>query len=581
METFRTNDQSLKYLLQSIHERKLALPDFQRNFVWQPAATEELLESIARSFPAGSLLFMAWRNDAFSPREVQAAPPLNGHVPGELILDGQQRLSSLYQACYGRGEHRYFIDLASLLQLDDIEEALFYRHRSRCGRYETTEQQATELVVPLGVIFGASGGFHRWMDAVLEQRAQEPTDGNMREGLHGVYEQYIRPIEDYRFPVVTLDRDTSLEAICSIFETLNRTGVRLSVFELLAARFFAQGLDLRSLWARTREERAIIGEFEVDEYYVLQAIALRTRNSVKRGDVLKLSVQDIEEHWDAVTRGFRSALEMLRDECGVITGRWLPYPYQLVPLAALWEEAIEIAGPASGTNRGRLKRWFWCTAFGRAFDRAANSQATKDFTELRIWIGGGEAPVTVREVPFATEELGEITPRQQAVYKAAMALVLRDGPLDFHHASVLTPASIETLGADDHHIFPRGYLADANEGALSGAPGVDSILNRTLIDADTNRRIGKRAPSDYLAEIRKELASAGPDAFVRVLHSHLLPADDESPLLADDFVRFVAWRREQLAERISEATGGLSADLELVGVGEDRGDRVVPPNTPT
>jgi len=58
MESFQTNPISLKHMLSAIHERQLALPDFQRDFVWDAQATEELIESICRLFPAGRLLFM-------------------------------------------------------------------------------------------------------------------------------------------------------------------------------------------------------------------------------------------------------------------------------------------------------------------------------------------------------------------------------------------------------------------------------------------------------------------------------------------------------------------------------------------
>src|ERR1043166_8745920 len=215
-------------MLSAIHERQLALPDFQRDFVWDARATEELVESISRTFPAGSLLFMPWREDAFTPRAIQGAPDLDGSIPNQLILDGQQRLSSLYQACYGAGEYRYYVDLKPLLDDDDIEEAVFYKHRNRNGRYTTIEQQAELLVLPLGVLFGA-GGFHAWMDEISELRTEEGAElAELRGELRAVYEAHIKPIEEYRFPVVELAHSTDLEAVCSIFETLNRTGIKLS-----------------------------------------------------------------------------------------------------------------------------------------------------------------------------------------------------------------------------------------------------------------------------------------------------------------------------------------------------------------
>lgn len=542
-------------MLSEIHERQLALPDFQRDFVWDARATEELIESICRSFPAGSLLVMPWREDTFSPRAIQGAPDLDGAKPHQLILDGQQRLSSLYQACYGAGEYRYYIDFHPLLDGDDIEEAVFYKHRNRNGAFKTIEQQADRLALPLGELFGGHG-FHAWMDEVSERRPEEDEQRvELRSKLRAAYESFVKPIEEYQFPVVELSASTSLEAVCSIFETLNRTGIRLSVFDLLAARFYARDLDLRRKWDQMTAETPVIEEFEIDRYYVLQSIALRAKGSVKRGDVLALTVQDIEDHWDGVINGYRAGLEMVREECGVRSGKWLPYGYLMVPIAAIWGDAIETSGPASGANRERLKQWFWCSGFSAAYDRAANTQASRDYAELRRWIDGGEAPGTVANFQFDRSRLREITPKQQAVYKALMALVISSGARDFHHGSALTTASIAAERVDDHHIFPRAYLNPNGEPIRHDWSLVDSILNRTMIDASTNQSIGKRPPDEYMTQIRTALESVGADLFDQVLASHLLPTGPDSPLLDSDFGRFLDWREERIVERIAILTG--------------------------
>lgn len=362
-----------------------------------------------------------------------------------------------------------------------------------------------------------------------------------------------------------LDQDTSLEAVCSIFETLNRTGIRLSVFDLLAARFYSAGLDLRRRWEATIAELPVLDDFEVSRYYLLQSIALRARGSVKRGDVLRLSVADIEEHWDVVAGGYRFALEMLRDECGVKNGNWLPYGYLLVPIAALWREVAQIEGPASAANRARLKQWFWCSGFSQTYDRAANTQAAKDFAELRDWLSGGEPPTTVVDFEFDRARLREITPKQQSVYKALMAIVLRHGAADFHHGRTLTPASIAAQGVDDHHIFPRAFLNPPDPEPRFPVQLVDCILNRTLIDADTNRRIGKRPPGEYLGDIQDELEKTGAGSFEQVLSSHLLPVGSGSPLAGNDFEAFLDWRERRIAEEITSATG---IDIETKADGE-------------
>src|SRR5713226_1439380 len=121
-----TNPRELKELLLQIHSREAALPDFQRDFVWDPSATQELIVSIASNYPAGSLLRIRNTRNLFPCREFQGAPPLNGQQTTYLVLDGQQRLTSLYQAFYGVGEHRYFLNLRRLLEGDDFEECAFH-----------------------------------------------------------------------------------------------------------------------------------------------------------------------------------------------------------------------------------------------------------------------------------------------------------------------------------------------------------------------------------------------------------------------------------------------------------------------
>src|SRR5882724_10513222 len=157
----------LKFLLQMIHNREMALPDFQRDFVWDPSATDELIESIISNFPAGSLLRIKNGTQLlFQPRAVEGAPSLAKEArPSYLILDGQQRLTSLYQAFYGVGEHRYYIDLKQLIDGADFEEAISYERAKtkRVKARESFEHQAKELILPLSVLKTGAGGFLDWM----------------------------------------------------------------------------------------------------------------------------------------------------------------------------------------------------------------------------------------------------------------------------------------------------------------------------------------------------------------------------------------------------------------------------------
>lgn len=554
-----TNPRALKELLAEIHNRSAVLPDFQRDFVWEPGATQELIVSIANNYPAGSILRVRDAKRVFAVREFEGAPLLDGAKHTFLVLDGQQRLTSLYQAFYGVGEHRYYLDLGKLKEGVDFEEAIFHvRATTKWAKArENFAVQAKELLLPLSVLKGGAGGFLQWILQVTNPMpAEERT--RMLDALTRLNDNWIKTIDDYHFPVVTLSDQTEPDALCTIFETLNRTGVKLSVFELLTARFWPQNIKLRALWEKALAEHPVIADFEVDPYYILQGISLASRKapSCKRSDVLNMAPSDITEWWDKVVLGLATGLEILRDDCKVMLPKWLPYQTLVPPLAAVLARAGSPKTAEAGAQREKLKRWFWCAVFGQVYEGAPNSKAAKDVVEVLPWLTGGELPESVASFRFDPRALRDVTPRQRAIYRGAICLILGAGARDFHTQAVITGKLMAEEGIDDHHVFPAAYL---ERKGVAPARVRDCVLNRTLIDRTTNQMISDRAPSDYLAEIK----STREFPFVSVLTSHGLPADADSSLLRDDYEAFLAWRQEHLWQEIRRVTGAtVAADLE-------------------
>ncbi len=554
-----TNPRALKELLAEIHNRSAVLPDFQRDFVWDPSATKELIVSIANNYPAGSILRVRDAKRVFAVREFEGAPVRAGATHTFLVLDGQQRLTSLYQAFYGVGEHRYYLDLGKLKDGADFEDAICHvRATTKWAKArEDFALQAKELLLPLSVLKGGAGGFLQWILQVTNSMVAEERS-KMLDALTMLNDNWIKTIDDYHFPVVTLSDQTEADALCTIFETLNSTGVKLSVFELLTARFWPQNIKLRTLWEKALTEHAVIADFEVDPYYILQGISLASRKaaSCKRSDVLNMPASDITEWWDKVVVGLAAGLGILRDDCKVMLPKWVPYQTMLPPLAAVLARAGSPNTPEAGAQREKLKRWFWCAVFGQVYEGAPNSKAAKDVVEILAWLTGGDLPESVASFHFDPRALRDVTPRQRAIYRGAICLILGNGARDFHTQAVITGKLMAEEEIDDHHVFPAAYLERSGV-----APGrmQDCVLNRTLIDRTTNQMISDRAPSDYLAEISRTKGFP----FVHVLTSHGLPAAADSPLLRDDYKAFLAWRQEHLWQEIRRATGAtVAADLE-------------------
>jgi Protein of unknown function DUF262 len=197
---FETDKKPLTFLLDQIENRELALPDFQRSFVWDPNATRELVVSVIRSFPAGSLLVMQGGASIFAPRQFEEAPSLSV-APSQLVLDGQQRLTSLYQAFAGAGTHRFFLNIRELIDGFDVDEAVEVYTLKRARRWNDAEGQAEHLMLPLSRL----RDFANWRDDILEAREGVDEDvKKLRTQLNEIEREHVKPVELYQFPVTTL-----------------------------------------------------------------------------------------------------------------------------------------------------------------------------------------------------------------------------------------------------------------------------------------------------------------------------------------------------------------------------------------
>lgn len=547
------NPVGIKQLLAEIHSGATVLPDFQRDFVWDPAATQGLLVSIANLYPAGSLLRARDTHRGFATRPFEGAPDENV-VHTFLVLDGQQRLTSLYQSMFGTGKYLFFINLRvafNHFHLDD-DDTLFFRRANAKGvaaMGTDVAVQARDLVLPLSVFRAREGGYWKWVSDIRE-RLPEDARAEFEANSRRLYDSCLKHFEEYQFPTVTLTGDVPIEALCTIFETLNKTGVKLTVFELMVARFFKYSINIRTMWERAREKNPILSAYDVDEYVLVQAVSLMVTGSCQKKDVLNLTKKQLEENWDKAIKGLVVGLQMLRDDCKVMNRKWLPTPSMLGPLAAICAISTESApkGAAIGARKAQIVRWLWCAMFGQRYEAAANTRAEKDVKDMREWFAGGAVPEMVEQFRFEKELLREVSTRAGAVYKSVICLILASEPhaRDFHSGKLIAQAMFDAGDVEDHHVFPSAYLE--NTKGITKKTLRDCILNRTLIDGKTNVVISDRPPSEYLRDIDAHVDTEA------VLKSHLLPTGPKSPLRTDDYEEFLNQRAELIEAAIAVVT---------------------------
>lgn len=559
MSTFKTNPWDIDQLLSLMDSRKIVLPEFQRNFVWWPRDIDLLLTSLIQDYPAGSLLFL--RADGTSDlawRAAEGVTHTGDVVPDYLVLDGQQRLTSLSLALNGRGDHVFLMDLR-MVEDDDFDNGVYplrRRDAEKKGLFDR-DTQFEHHTYPLWAAIGAKADDWWFQDYAQYHAARGGDLDELREKAKALQQRFVKPLKDYRFPVVELPSDTSLEAVCQIFETLNKTGMKLTVFDLLTAKFWPQGIKLRELLDTAREEFPLLGheEFEVEATFLLQAIALLRSGVCKRGDLLQLHHEGFEEDWWNVCRGASAALSMLKGECGVLTPKWLAYGALFPSLFALATKVLEMPGPSEGAGWEKLRRWFWCSCFGGRYDGPPNTLNAADLRQVGAWLVDDEqVPDAVSAFSLESVDLRRAGQQRNAIYRSVICLAIVNGARDFFTGNRLTADALKDPARriEDHHLFPSGWLKKHDP----PRPAENTILNRALVDYQTNRRISDKAPSTYLQEIQAALPEG---KLQEVLASHLIPYQGGGALSSDDVDQFLAARERLLLGAIASVTGAVVA----------------------
>lgn len=600
--TFQTNPYDLLKLLEDGQRGVLQLPDFQRSWVWDEDRIKSLLASISRAFPVGALMTLNTGGEVnFKPRPIEGAPnEAKSTSPESLLLDGQQRITSLYQATL-RGKvvetitpknkkvkRWFYIDIRKALDpAIDREDAIIGVPEDRIIRTDfgrsivtdlsTPEGEYQELMYPVTKVFD----WDRWQDG-FDSFWKGDANEEPREIFRRFKREVLENFKYYRVPVIALDRSTTKEAVCVVFEKVNTGGKPLDAFELVTAMYAADGHELRKDWYGSEEHQGRHRRFvdtlrpsDSDQGIIsgvgntdfLQAISLfytRERRqeaeragkqgkdlpavTANRQALLNLPLEAYKKYEKRVEDGFVKAAKFLH-LLSIYRIFDLPYQSQVVPLAAV----IADIGDAweHDANRAKLTQWYWNGVFGELYGSAVETRIGKDFVEVPLWLEGGPEPTTVSETIFRADRLKTMRMRLSAAYKGMNALLMKEGAKDFRSGQSFDHTVFFGENVDIHHIFPQDWCK--KQGI---APRVfDSIINKTPLSFRTNRIIGGAAPSEYLKKLEldsKLNTGVERERLNAFLRSHLIEPDF---LRSDDFEGFMNDRQKRLLKLIERATG--------------------------
>jgi hypothetical protein len=571
-------------LTSDIDTGKIRLPEFQRDFRWEANNVSELFASIISGYPAGTLLM--WEvDDGKAKLQTRTIEQAKGTSEIKLlVLDGQQRLTSIYQTLKhpyvilrGDKERRFFINLSKLDSPDDAIET-YSPVEVRKQNLDDRDVQVKRGLVPMNII--SSSELDNWLDKLAKTRwmqaVSDPTKPDAMDEFtkirNELTERYLKEnkplynIKKYEFNSIVLPSSLGLDAVATIFEKLNTSGVELNVFEILTAKFYKL-VNLREKWDEAKTTHPTIRKFMKDDKDTSIAILLlktillvksatpllEISGECKRSNLLNdLKAEDIPGYWDRVSKAFNLALAKLSNDYGVLLRKYMPYDTMLVPLAVVFDY-VDRCVPTTEKSRAfeKIRAWYWVSVFTNRYDSSTDTKSKDDAEALMRWIADDKlVPDYVTTIKVDDVDLRNAT--RGAVYYGVLNILLGNGLKDFVTAeSIRTLIETSPSGVDEHHIFPKNYLKrhygeKSKENSLK-----NSVLNIAIIKDETNRDyIKDDAPSTYLTStpMAKNLDN--------IRECHLIPTDIvkvvEDSTKKTQFMDFLAKREELIKGLISK-----------------------------
>lgn len=507
-------------LAQRVLTGDILLPKFQRDFVWPREKVIGLLDSIAQNYPIGSILLWQSRQELAMERtiaglEIGTARP---DYPVNYLLDGQQRLSTVCGALYWSPS-------------DDPHSMwnLAYDLRTKEFIHLHTLDDPPLSQIPLRYLANSATFFKRL--AALDD-----------DELRGEGDRLWDRFSDYMIAAVTLG-DMPLEAIAPIFERINSTATPLTIVDLMRAATWDPSFDLRD---SMDEILAALSERDfgsIDRKTLLRAVSAAAgfgfavddmdRLRTKDRDELKAIIADVE-------KGARSAVDFLATHIRVPRPAALPYANQFAVLTELFRRATT----PTPAQFEAIERWFWRTTLSGYFGGWNTGEMSRDYASLVAFVDGANDIKVNAALP--RDDLWRVTQfRSNSAVSKMLALILSyEDPQDILTGQRIDARKSLAWGNDKefHHFFPRDYL----KGAGRTPSEANSAANIVLLTSASNIRISNRAPSDYLAQVEKEI---GRDALIQRLSTLLVTPEALVAAQADDYELFLSHRSRALHDR--------------------------------
>lgn len=519
---------SFTILITDIEKGLIKIPQFQRNFVWDLPKSANLLDSIVKGYPIGTFIFWKTRERLRSIRNIggQNFPEANNGEFVNFVLDGQQRLTSLYASLKGVSIER---EDGSKDDFSKMYIDLNAKEDEQVVILDIQDKEPKEYIKLKDLLYGG-----------LTLLASYP------ENYHSKIEEYKKRIENYRFSLIIMN-DATLDVATDVFTRINVGGKSLTLFEIMVAKTYddKRNFDLSEKFKELIERLRPLNYETISDATVLQCISMFIKKDCSRKEILRLNKIEFIDVWNEGVEAIESAGEYFRNFLRIPVSQLLPYNALIVPFAYYF---FKNKDKPTGERSKYLLDYFWRCALSGRFSSSVETKLGQDIKRIDL-ILKNKLPKYDWTIDITEEGItnnGWFSAGRSFV-KAILCLYAFHQPKSFNDGSLVNISNDWLKQANSknyHHFFPKAFLRDKGWDEFY----INNILNITIVDDFLNKReIGAKAPSQYMKKFIKQN-----DDIAATMKTHLINSIERFGILNDDYEKFLSCRARVIQRELKK-----------------------------
>lgn len=560
---------TVEELVSKIERGELRLPEMQRRYVWRSSRVRDLLDSLYRGYPSGAILI--WETDERVPQQDFAiTQESNPYAKTQLLLDGQQRLTSLSAVIRGQPvqvngrvrpiellfnlEHPDALSFVTEVDDNNIDAAEFSDDGEEPidEEADATEDELQKRFDKMTFVVGTRKleQLPQWVKVSEVFKIDNDAPFLQRAGVSGFddprYERYsqrlarLRGIRKYVYRMDVLERTLSYDEVTEIFVRVNSLGAKLRSSDLALAQITAKWRGSLKVFQAFQADCSNDG-FEVDLGLHLKNLVAHATGQSRFLTVANLTLEELKAGWDDGCRGMEFAINFLRSNASITSPALLASPFLLISLGFY---GAQRSYKLAASEAQGLRRWvLLANAKGRYSRGSSETLLDQDLKILRD--GGGfqelldRLRTQVGRLDVTPEEL-EGRNQRSALFKTMFLAFQAADARDWRSNLVIALSHVGNAHQlQFHHIFPKAVLKSS-----ASSRETDDIANLAFISGKANRKISAKEPALYFPEVRE---ANGEQPFV----SQCIPTNPEV-LTVERYKAFLAERRGLIAKRLNE-----------------------------